>query len=244
MSVNVIEDRHTKSGTNGRRNPQRDGLRQALAALQAARDAVTRQQAAIAGMVKSKTASRRAALTAQAEIGVAIGDRAAEIAAAAASGNPAPASGVGRARARALNMADEAAAQDAALVALRGELPELHARELAAQRDVETEVCAVLAPLVTATLEKALALHRELAPLIAALSSLFVSSIGQVPTSYGTVSDVRGEALQSARRRSACFFAAPSTPLDGSPWQAFRAALIADPDAELPDIEDVRGCSR
>jgi hypothetical protein len=230
---------------NGKPDPQRDRLRLALDAQRKAADAAARHQAAIAAMVKDKAVARRAADAAKTEIDIALAGHAAAIAAAAASGDPAPAtSGVRLARNREQDKADEAQALDAALGRLRAELPELRAKEAAASRAVEMAIVALFEPLASSVLERALVLHQELAPLVAGLSALFASDIGRIATDYGVPGDVRGEVLNSIRRRMACFFGSPSTPLDGQPWRAARAALLVDPDADLPDLQDVRDSSR
>jgi hypothetical protein len=62
-------------------------------------------------------------------------------------------------------------------------------REAAAAKEVEAAICALFDAPARAMLEKALALRAELDPLVSALSALFASGIGKVPTEYGVSAD-------------------------------------------------------
>jgi hypothetical protein len=220
-------------------DPGRDRLRSAIAAQAAAADAVARHHDAIMKMVASRNAAKKEAATAAGEIDVALAGHAEAIARAAAAGSAAPTTSAVRAtRNRHQDMVDQAEALAAALDKLKAELPELKRAEVLASRDVEVAVCAVFEAPAREMLDRALALRRELDPLVSTLAALFASDIGQHAGEFGRM-DVRGDALDQISKALAPLFGAPNVPRDGEPWRSARARLLESPDAPLDEL-DVR----
>ena len=211
-------------------DPLRERLKEAIDAQRQASAAVETHSRALTSTLAAARTAKKAAEAAKDTIADATAERADEIARAAALGKPIPAGDrVRRARSDEQFANDEAAALTQAVEQLRGELVELRKAEAFAAKEVERCVCELFADPAEKLLAEALSLKARLDPMVAALSSLYASDVGQIVGEYGRT-DVRGERLDRVRKAMMPLYAKPPERLDGEPWRSARTALLADPD--------------
>jgi len=229
MSVTPIKSRTAASAAD----PPRRALRQALDVQRQAAAAIERQEAAIKATRTAVFAAKRDLEKAKEGIAEAMEEAAAEIAAAAAGGSPVPSSGaVRRARDAERDAEDRIATMEAALAKLKADHALCQQAAEAAAADVQVAINTILAEHVRPLLAKAQHLRDELTPLIAVLAGLWREPAAGV---------AHGDSFDEVRRGAALLFAQLKhlgtawQTTDASLRQEARAALIADPDAELPD---------
>lgn len=224
---NIAAIRQTKA------DPLRVALKKALAAQAEAADAVERVQQGIRATRAAVFAAKRDLEKAKAAIGEVMEDAAAEIAAAATAGEDVPVStAVSRARETSRDHEDRIATLEAALVKLKADHALCQQAAEAAAVDVQVAVDAILAERARPLLERAQQLRDELTPIVDALAGLWRASAND--------RGPRGEAFEAVGRDAALLFGwlrhlgtSWETAADGSSWQAARAALLTDPDADL-----------